>query len=71
MRIYHYFRNKDALLRDIWVHIFDDVFDHIEAELHQVDRPAARLRTFCREWVRYWVEHPDEYRVVFLTEDDL
>ena len=70
MRIYHYFRNKDALLRNIWVHIFDDIFDRIEARLQGIRGPAPRLRIFCREWVAYWVEHPSEYRVVYLTKDD-
>ena len=70
MRIYHYFRNKDALLRNIWVHIFDDIFDRIETRLQGTSSPAKRLQTFCREWVAYWVEHPDEYRVVYLTKDD-
>ena len=70
MRIYHYFRNKDAILRNIWAHIFDDVFDRIEPLLGDVPSPSKRLRIFCREWVQYWVAHPQEYRIVYLTEDD-
>ena len=40
MRIYHYFENKQEILRHIWSDILDDVFDRIEARLEGVEAPG-------------------------------
>ncbi len=70
MRIYHYFRNKYELLRFIWSTIFDDLFAHLESRLEGVVGSETRLRVFAEAFVEHWLVHPEEYKVVYLVQDE-
>lgn len=70
MRIYHYFRNKYELLHFIWETIFDELFEYLDVRLAGVVGPENRLRAFSEAFVEHWVEHPEEYKVVYLVQDE-
>ncbi len=69
MALYGYFPSKLALLRYIWADIFRELFAATEAELRKPTTPPRKIKAYCRAWVNYWLEHPDNYRVVFLNQD--
>lgn len=67
--LYRLFPHKRALLRNIW-----------DAALGELDETLARavaggrsaldqLGALGRGYVRFWVEHPDHFRALFLIED--
>lgn len=71
VKLYYYFRNKRDLLRNIWEDIFARVMEACEESFSQYAQPSEQLRAFGKCYVRYWLDHPDEYRVIFMNEDQL
>jgi AcrR family transcriptional regulator len=69
MRLYRYYANKRALLRDIWEEVFVQVFDEVTSAVNRADGAEAKLKALAMTYVEYWFAHPDEYRVIFLNED--
>ena len=70
MGLYKYFASKNEILHRIWGGFFEACFDTVEADVDSCSGgPREKLQAACIGYVRYWVEHPDEYRVVFMIED--
>jgi AcrR family transcriptional regulator len=68
MTLYTYFTSKADLLRDLWSDVIVDLFDALD-EVAELERnPRKRLLEVSSAYVRYWVDHPDRYRMVFMTE---
>ena len=68
MTPYHYFADKAELLSALWQHVLKDqyaaIFQAIEAHVGA----RARLRAYIDAFLLYYEAHPDEYRLVFLTQ---
>jgi AcrR family transcriptional regulator len=68
MSLYTYYPAKIDILRHLWAEVFDRLF----CELFQIaDRklePLEELLTVSRHYVQYWLEHPEHYRMVFMSE---
>ena len=65
--IYLHFRDKDALIRQIC----SDDFRRLAAattSFGSVADPVERLRQLGRFYVRFAVEHPNHYKLMFMTE---
>lgn len=64
--LYLYFKDKDAIL----IALCDRIFALLLARLETIERqelPAAeRLRRMGEAYIRFALEHPDEYRITFL-----
>ncbi len=69
MMFYQFFPHKRALLRHIWADIFEDFFSQCEAAVGRRRGAAARLKAYLTAAVRYWLDHPDRYRMIYLYED--
>ncbi len=69
MKLYSYFTDKRELLRLIWEDSLGRVLEDLKPLLESSADPDKRLRKFGRAYVTYWIEHPEEYRVVFMNED--
>ncbi len=67
MAIYTYYDSKIDILRRLWADFFEAAFAEVERAGAKSKTPAARLKAMCRAYVRYWLEHPDHYRMVFLS----
>jgi AcrR family transcriptional regulator len=67
MAIYTYYDSKIDILRQLWAEVFEAVFAKVERAGAKSKAPAVRLKAMCRAYVRYWLEHPDRYRMVFMS----
>jgi AcrR family transcriptional regulator len=68
--IYLYFADKDALL----FALLDDAFDRFGAALHRAYEsslePLARLEAIGRAYVRFGLENPQYYEMMFVVRSD-
>lgn len=72
MSLYDYFRSKNEIIRAIWERFFSECFERVESAAARCKRGAYRkLEAACTAYVRYWLDHPDEYRAVFMIEDKI
>ena len=65
--IYLHFRDKDALVRELAAADFDRLAAVFHAELAGVADPVERLRRSGHVYVRFAVEHPNHYTLMFMT----
>ena len=75
MAIYTYYDSKLDILRQLWAEVFDAAFAEVERACAEGATPASQLKAMCQAYVRYWLDHPDHYRLVFMstgvTQDDV
>ena len=69
--LYYYCRNKQELLYRIEMFTFSRILERLEERLHGVSDPAQRLRVLVRNHLDYFLEHPDEMKVLAHEEDSL
>lgn len=69
MTIYAHFEGKTDILRYLWADVLTDMSNEIQKELDTVVTPVARLRTASQVFVSYWIDHPDHFRLVFMSND--
>tara|TARA_B110000240_G_C13258320_1_gene350467 strand:- start:5 stop:643 length:639 start_codon:yes stop_codon:yes gene_type:complete len=63
------FENKRALLYHIWDDIFCEVAALISGIREKQANPEDQLRGTIRTIDRYWIEHPDHFKVIFMYQD--
>jgi AcrR family transcriptional regulator len=68
MTLYKYYENKTDILRDIWAHVFNELFDEIDRVAARKRNPVSKLNAIAQTYVAYWLNHTDHYRMVFMTE---
>ncbi len=64
--IYLHFATKDELIHAVCERQFDALAELFTAELEGVDDPVDRIEVMARAYVRFAVDHPEEYRVIFM-----
>jgi AcrR family transcriptional regulator len=69
MSLYDYFSSKNEIIRGIWERFFSRCFDRVAHAAARAGKPRDRLHAACAAYMRYWLDHPDEYRAVFMIED--
>ncbi len=67
MKIYSYFDSKRALLGKIWETIFEEVYDVCARAAEDANTETERLHSVCRVFVRFWLEKPEYFDVVYLN----
>ena len=67
MTLYRYYPTKLAMLSRIWNAIFEDVFNRIDVESRTVANPRQRLTILSSLYVSYWLEHRENYHLVFMS----
>jgi len=73
--IYRHFADKQHLLFEVCARQFDRLDEVIEAACAGIDDPLEAMRERGRAYVRFGVEHPEHYRIMFMgpayaTPDD-
>ena len=67
--IYNLFRGKREILQSIWDDIFLVSFKQCHNAAIQHENLIPRLRAFCVAYVRYWEEHPEHFRMIYLLDE--
>jgi AcrR family transcriptional regulator len=73
--IYRHFADKQHLLFEVCARQFERLDEVIEAACAGIDDPVEAMRARGRAYVRFGVEHPEHYRIMFMgpayaTPDD-
>ncbi|MDO6482982.1 TetR/AcrR family transcriptional regulator [Shimia thalassica] len=69
MTIYAHFEGKTDILKYLWADVLRDMSNDVEKKLESVVGPRERLRSATQSFVDYWVDHPDHFRLVFMSND--
>ena len=64
--IYRHFADKAHLLFEVCARQFDLLDDVIEAACEGIDDPLLAMQARGRAYVRFGVEHPEHYRIMFM-----
>jgi AcrR family transcriptional regulator len=64
--IYTHFADKDSLVRELCSHDFA-VFTESLKPVATIQDPSERLTALARNYARFAIEHPQHYRLLFLT----
>ncbi len=65
--IYHHFKDKDALVRELCLVDFRALGEALRS-MEQVADPIARIRAMGINYVRFAIEHPQQFRFMFMVE---
>jgi AcrR family transcriptional regulator len=73
--IYRHFADKQHLLFEVCARQLERLDEVIESACHGIDDPLEAMRARGRAYVRFGVEHPEHYRIMFMgpayaTPDD-
>jgi AcrR family transcriptional regulator len=68
MTIYAHFEGKTDILRYLWADVLKDMSNEIEMKLKSVAGPNERLRSAAHTFIDYWIDHPDHFRLVFMSD---
>ncbi len=65
--IYHHFRDKEALITELCLHDFR-ALAAVFLRIGRVDDPVERIRRIGMAYVEFGLEHPSQYRFMFMAE---
>ena len=69
--IYRHFPDKETLLFEVCSRHFDSITDDVAVPaLDSVDDPIEALRRLADAYVRFGVENPEHYRIMFMRRED-
>jgi AcrR family transcriptional regulator len=68
MTPYRYFADKAELLTGLWDQAAAALSARLRAAVDAQTTGRARLRAHLETFIAYWEEHPDQYRLVYMTE---
>lgn len=71
MSLYNYFPSKHALLRALWQQIFERLHASCIAAIKEHRSPQKQLKAHLMQWLKFWIDEPDSYKVVFLESDTI
>jgi AcrR family transcriptional regulator len=67
--LYYYFQSKEQLLYLVQRHAFERILASARAALEPFKRPQDRLRAFVRLHLQFFLDHPDEMKVLTHEEE--
>jgi len=68
MTLYKYYDAKIDILHTLWSEVFEIMFNRLDALELANESPRERLVCLTSAYVNYWLENPEHYRLVFMTE---
>ncbi|MBE7635296.1 TetR family transcriptional regulator [Sneathiella sp. P13V-1] len=69
MTIYAHFDGKIDILQHLWADILGELFDHIRHKLTPDLDDEERLSLASKIFVQFWIDHPDHFRLVFMSAE--
>lgn len=68
MTLYKYYDAKIDILYTLWAGVFELVFNGVDDICLEHQSPRQQLILLSSAYVGYWLEHTENYRLVFMTE---
>ncbi|GEL68330.1 TetR/AcrR family transcriptional regulator [Myxococcus virescens] len=68
--LYLHFENREAIAKELCVRGFQDLLAMLEPAT-QVEDPLERLPKLAEAYVRFGLEHPETYRMIFMEDPKL
>ncbi len=65
MSLYRYFPSKSALLEQVWAELLERSLVAARAYSQAEEAPLQRLRQLYKAYVRFWLERPQDFKLVF------
>jgi AcrR family transcriptional regulator len=65
--IYLHFATKDELIHAVCERSFDLLTDAFRVAIEGIDDPVDRIRAMSRAYVGFALEHPEQYRILFMS----
>jgi AcrR family transcriptional regulator len=65
--IYRHFADKNELIFEVCSRVFILLDDVLEAAIEGIDDPVEAMAARGRAYVRFGVEHPEHYRIMFMS----
>ncbi len=69
MGLYRYFESKTAVLQAMWEVILTEALEHTTAQAQCGKTARERLRLSIEGFIGYWEQRPDNFRLVYMTEE--
>ena len=69
MTIYAHFDGKTDILRYLWADVLNEMAQHVRENLTSIADPVERLQSAAQTFVVYWIDQPDHFRLVFMSND--
>ena len=64
--IYLHFRDKEAVLYEACAEGYREIAAHVEDAAAGIDDPTEKMRAAARAYVRYALDNPEQYRILFM-----
>lgn len=68
--IYLYFKNREAIARELCVHGYRDLLACLQEAARPIESPENRLHALCTAYLRFGLANPETYRLIFLDEPE-
>ena len=68
--IYLHFKNKDDLLHALMDEGFEKLYQLISSEIEDIADPAEKIERVCRSYIRFGLEQPEYYEIMFLMHPE-
>ncbi len=68
MTLYKYYDAKIDILHTLWSDVFEIIFNRLDSLELANKSPREQLVSLASTYVSYWLENPEHYRLVFMTE---
>jgi len=65
--LYAHFDGKTEILMLLWADVLAEMLAHVHESLESQTEPAERLKAAALAFVAYWTDHPDHFRLVFMS----
>jgi hypothetical protein len=69
LRPYGHFEVKTDILEYLCADVLADMSGEIHKDLMSIDAPVDRLHKAAQTFVSYWIDHPDHFRLAFMSSD--
>ncbi|PHQ66713.1 MAG: TetR family transcriptional regulator [Paracoccus sp.] len=70
--LYAHFAGKTEILMLLWAEVLSEMEGHVRESLKNLENrtePTGMLAAASRAFVSYWTDHPDHFRLVFLSNN--
>ena len=68
--IYLYFDNKDVLFHTLIDEGFEKMYERISASVQDMNEPEHALRTACKTYVKFGIDNPEYYEIMYQLHPD-